>query len=96
MNLQKPKRYESEKYKEFIRDLPCCACNVNRLHGRAQSDPHHMRSKGAGGSDLTCIPLCRKHHTEIHWSSVKFQVKYIIDLKDIQIKFFALTLIFAS
>lgn len=86
MNLQKPKRFESEKYKEFIRKQKCCACNTHIIGRKPETDPHHVKSKGAGGSDLTCIPLCRKHHTEIHWSAVKFQVKYNIDLKSIQIE----------
>lgn len=36
------------------------------------SEPHHLRGKGLGGgtglkpSDLSAIPLCSKHHRELH------------------------------
>ena len=29
-------------------------------------DAHHLRTKGAGGKDKDCIPLCRRHHIDFH------------------------------
>ena len=90
MNLQKPKRYESENYKNFIRNLPCCVPGCNRRrnskNNKRQVDPHHTKSRGAGGSDLTCAPLSDDHHSELHTIGQNtFQKKYNIDFKDIQI-----------
>lgn len=79
-SFPKQRRFESEEYKDFIRKLPCCVCD-----GRRKIDPHHLKSQGAGGSDLTCIPLCRYHHTEVHLSRVKLEDKYHIGLKDVLI-----------
>jgi hypothetical protein len=30
-----------------------------------RAEPHHFKSRGAGGSDLESICLCRRHHDEI-------------------------------
>ena len=87
----KPKRFESEEYKEFIRNLPCCVPGCNRRrnskNSKRQVDPHHTKSVGAGGSDLTCVPACDCHHTESHTVGQNtFQEKHNIDFKDIQIE----------
>ena len=53
----------------------CCVCGGN-------AEPHHVRSVGSGGSDLTCVPLCRRHHTEAHQSGKsRLQAKYSVDLE---------------
>ena len=42
-------------------------------------EPHHLKTRGAGGSDdyENIMPLCRKHHTEIHSSGKnRFVEKY--------------------
>jgi hypothetical protein len=58
--IPKPKRFESAAYLAFIRSLPCTACDY------PVTEAHHLKTRGAGGSDLTAIPLCRQHHTQIH------------------------------
>jgi hypothetical protein len=56
----KPKTYRSEKYLAYVRTLPCCVANGRCL---GQIIPHHVKSRGAGGSDTDTIPLCAAHHT---------------------------------
>lgn len=53
---------QSEDYLDYIRSLPCRICDFNPV------DPHHVETGGVGmkGSDFTAIPLCRKHHDELH------------------------------
>jgi len=74
----KPKTYRHSKYLEFVRSQPCCVCgNMHRSH------PHHTEVSGTGikGNDLSCIPLCGSHHTEIHHIGVKtFEDKYKVDI----------------
>jgi len=41
----------------LVRTLPCCACGK-----RPPSDPAHERSRGAGGKDRDCVPLCSGVH----------------------------------
>ena len=66
--LHKPTRDRDEGYLDFVRGLPCGVC----LSG--ESDPHHLQSRGAGGSDYTSIPLCRRHHSGLHaMGYTKFQ-----------------------
>lgn len=81
MNPQpKSKRYESPQYLDFIRGLPCAVCG-------GQSEPHHTVSRGASGSDLTCIPLCRKDHSYCHSTSKDvFENKANININDVRIK----------
>jgi hypothetical protein len=57
--IPKPRRFASESYLEYVRSRPCIVC-------AAPADPHHLIARGAGGSDLTCVPLCREHHTMVH------------------------------
>ncbi len=79
--LTKPIRYKNKKYTEYIKQQPCC------ITGRLGVDPHHTKSVGSGGSDLSQIPLIHELHEECHkmgWRS--FQAKYEIDFVEIRLK----------
>lgn len=46
---------------EYIREQWCCCC------GTPGSDPHHVKTRGAGGQDeKNLVPLCRICHTTVH------------------------------
>jgi hypothetical protein len=73
---KRTKREIVPEHLEKIRKMDCLAC------GLSPCDPHHTVSRGAGGSDKTCIPLCREHHVEIHAIGIiTFQEKYGLDIK---------------
>lgn len=64
--ITKRKAFRSEKYLNFVRSKPCISCGFP-----APSDAHHLISLGNGGmgtkdNDGMTIPLCRKHHDELH------------------------------
>jgi len=61
----------NDEFKAYVRDLPCLVCGAN-------SDPHHVRTRGAGGKDnANLVPLCREHHQELHTIGVlTFEDKY--------------------
>ena len=62
---------------EWCRTLPCCVCGR-----KPPSDPHHIVSRGAGGSDRDCVPLCRDCHTEIHTiGRDSFEAKHNVNLR---------------
>ena len=88
--LIKPKRYENKEYQDYIKQQPCCVTGmmmINQDNGIIESDPHHTASKGAGGSDLSCVPLLHELHMECHSAGQKtFQEKYDIDFKEIRLK----------
>jgi hypothetical protein len=67
MMIEKPKRYESEAFLRFVRTQPCVVCESANY---GEVDAHHVETRGSGGSDLSAIPLCRMHHTEIHMVGV--------------------------
>ena len=60
---------------DLIRNLACLVCRNS-----APNDPHHIKTKGSGGSDslTNLMPLCRLHHSEIHTMGLtSFAKKYI-------------------
>ncbi len=68
-------------YKKYIETLPCLICG-------GVADGHHCFGVGIGRNrktpkweDFTIIPLCRKHHQELHQIGIKkFEEKYKINL----------------
>lgn len=46
-------------YLQWIRTLPCSVCRTIRQIETAHTGPHGISQKS---SDLSAIPLCRKHH----------------------------------
>ena len=62
MTLKKKLRVKDKALLSSFHDKPCLVC------GRGPSDPHHLKTRGAGGddSDDNLIALCRVHHVEIH------------------------------
>lgn len=77
----KTKRYESPNYRAWIRTRRCLVLDCYKV-----SEPHHGITRGAGGDDKDCVPLCEGldgHHAEIHrigrWA---FSERYRLDLKE--------------
>jgi hypothetical protein len=46
-------------YLRWIRTLPCSVCHTTRQIEAAHTGPHGISQKS---SDLSAIPLCRRHH----------------------------------
>jgi len=73
-------------YIKFIRSNGCRVC------GQLPVDADHLEARGMGGGkksgtvsntkrDLSCIPLCRLHHTERHQlGNARFQILYRINV----------------
>lgn len=71
-NFKKVKMVNNFPYRRYIREMRCLICN------RLDTDPHHVRTRGAGGRDeANLVPLCRTHHTELHTiGRLTFEDKY--------------------
>jgi len=70
-----PHRVTDEDYLDFLRGQHCIVCMA------PADDPHHLKSRGAGGSDYTAVPLCRGHHRELHaMPDADFEDEYHLDL----------------
>lgn len=80
---------------DWVVTLPCCVCMPEHYHGPELkpfmyaeanresriSDPHHVRTQGAGGTAETCVPLCRLHHSHTHsLGPDTFAITYTVDL----------------
>ena len=78
MKIPKPKRFVDLDNIEQLHDIPCLVGNKACTIG---TDPHHVKTRGAGGGDEpeNLMPLCRVHHTEIHLTGhAKFVKRYDI------------------
>jgi hypothetical protein len=63
------------EYLAWVKTQPCECCH------QPSDDPHHLIGWGQGGMgtkahDIFAIPLCRKHHTELHNDRLAFERKY--------------------
>ena len=74
----KPIEDDPRAYMDWVTHTQPCLVSK-----RLMSDPHHVRSKGAGGKERDNIaPLQRRWHTELHQIGKKaFEKKYGINLK---------------
>lgn len=60
----------------YSTDKPCTACNKLTENGNCL---HHIKTRKSGGKDVyyNLMPLCLKHHNEVHakgltWFSQKY------------------------
>jgi len=79
--IPKPRRETDKQYLEYIETLPCtckdCTCIGSVV-------PHHTKTKGSGGSDYLTIPLCARHHHEVHFlGRLTFQEKNNVFFQDV-------------
>lgn len=71
----KPVRQTDEDYLDYIRSLPCIVCGAS-----PPSDPNHIQTVGAGGSDYGTLPMCRRCHDEFHRTFLyEFEAKHQIN-----------------
>lgn len=75
--MRRPKhlRWQCREYLGWVKTQPCECCH------QPSDDPHHLIGWGQGGMgtkahDIFAIPLCRKHHTELHNDRLAFERKY--------------------
>lgn len=63
IGVPKPQRKVDEKLLESVREQPCAVCGA-----APPSDPSHIISRGAGGSDApwNICPKCRFCHSNFH------------------------------
>jgi len=76
---RKPVRELDAEYIKFIHGFACVVCGSYPVHA------HHTKTRGAGGSDLTCLPLCYEHHMGrfgVHClGRIHFQAKFRVDFE---------------
>lgn len=85
-------RIVDEDLLEAVRQLVCLACASLDPQGaweaihdnQIRCHPHHVVSRGAGGHDLAAnvMPLCFKHHREIHSVGTLTMAKRYAVVKD--------------
>jgi hypothetical protein len=62
-------------YLRWIRRQGCLVC-------RRYAQAHHVHHAGLKGSDFETVPLCGRHHMELHQvGQSAFERKYVLDLE---------------
>src|SRR5688572_21418953 len=60
------KKRRQEQYEKAFGDhaeyIRACRCIVPGCTWTGPCDPHHVKSRGAGGTWRDLVPLCRQHH----------------------------------
>lgn len=59
-------RMESATWLAWVRTLPCALGEGLCVVCLGHVQPHHVRTRGAGGPDFTAIPLCAGAHDLVH------------------------------
>lgn len=75
MARPKRRRWEKPAFLRWVKAQPCACCSL------PADDPHHLIGYGQGGMgtkahDAFTIPLCRKHHDELHKDRRAFENRY--------------------
>jgi len=72
MQCPKPKRLKDKKALDKVRKMPCLVC------GQGKTLVHHIRTVGSGAGDVSwnLMPLCFRHHEEIHHGTFEMAEKY--------------------
>ena len=73
----------SADYRRWISSLGCCVSGC--VHATRRVDPCHTGAHAYGrkSSDLSCIPLCRRHHDEFDANPRAFAEKYRINVPEL-------------
>lgn len=56
------KQFHSDERVHWLQSFGCCVPHC----ARADAQVHHVRTRGAGGTWRDTVPLCVKHHRELH------------------------------
>ena len=88
MNLRQSDRVECRGHLQWVSGRNCCVKNADFGPGAiacslGRVDPHHVKTRGAGGGDEQVVPLCRAHHIQLDapWCGPKsFEAIYKVNL----------------
>ncbi len=71
-------------YRRFIKMLPCAVCLTQRGVDPCHTGPHGTGQKAC---DLSCVPLCRKHHDQFDADPYGFAERHKLDIAGLIQKF---------
>jgi hypothetical protein len=82
--LQEPRRLRDKEHLRYVASQPCLLCSAK------PSDAHHLRfaqpkALGRKVSDEFAVPLCRRHHRELHESGNEAAWWYDLGIEPIEI-----------
>ena len=95
MGVRQSSVIECRGHRQWVAGHYCCiagrvakegpmAGEVHVCEGRI--DPHHVKTRGAGGGDEQVAPLCRRAHNQLDspgWSQPLFERAYSVDLAEV-------------
>ena len=71
--IPKQGRERDDGFLEYLKTLPQWRCI---FLGTPSPDPHHLQTRGAGGSDYMVIPMDHSMHRELHQLGARFWDPY--------------------
>ena len=92
-------RVYSPGHLKWIRGRECCVATADFgpqaiVCDQGRCDPHHAKTRGAGGNDSQVVPLCRRHHTQLDsWGigQETFQDIYKVNLLELAAEYWRLS-----
>lgn len=67
MMFAKQKPWRSKKYLTWlVKNLPCCVCGARADHAHHIIGVGHYGGMGTKAPDSLAMPVCCRHHDEIH------------------------------
>ena len=84
LTIAEPRRLRDKMHLRFVASKPCLVC------GHQPCDPHHLRfaqprALGLKVSDEFTVPLCRKHHHELHRAGNELAWWHNVHIKPLEI-----------
>lgn len=84
MSYFKDNPIRSKAYLAWVREQPCILCQD------PNSEPHHIIATGDGvmggkACDLLTMPVCRRHHNEIHEKPEYWELQWKYVAKTLQL-----------
>ena len=74
---QKQPPFKSQRYLRWVRTLPCSICGTDQNIEAHHIIGHNLSGMGMKPHDTLTMPLCQKHHKELHDNGAEtFDRKY--------------------
>lgn len=86
MGVREPSRIDCPGHRRYVKSLECLCRNHPTIKCELPMDPHHVRTRGAGGGDEQVVPLCRRHHNLLdspNWSQKRLEAECGVDFEKV-------------
>ena len=86
MGVRQSDKIDCPGHRRYVKSLECVCRHHPAIKCDGPMDPHHQRTRGAGGGDDEVVPLCRRHHSLLdspNWSQKRLEAECKVDFAEI-------------